>query len=247
MRWVNPEVVDLQSLEEGDVDGAVQAIRSASLRELQNENFLREEFLPYLGFNGEALSEFPESLYQWCGKGVRSWQYPVQFSRYLCYLSGRKINSYVEIGCRHGGTFIIVTEYIRRFHDLNLAVAMDIQALPIMQDYASKTVGVEYRIANSQTREARSYLGSHRWDLAFVDGDHSYSGCMGDFLAVRDNAKTIVLHDVASDACPPVMQAWQEIRRVTPSQRVFEAVDQYKEVLSRTGARFLGIGVVEMM
>ena len=178
MRWVNPPVFDVEPLPEGDVDGAVREIRSASLRELRNEAFLREEFLPRLGLNGEILSEFPEALHPWCDKGIRSWQYPTQFAPYLCYLADRDIRSYVEVGCRHGGTFIIVLEYIRRFSDLTRAVALDIVETPIMRDYASKIAGVEYRICSSLTAEARCYLGSCRWDLAFIDGDKQLRGLL---------------------------------------------------------------------
>lgn len=246
MRWVNPPVFDVEPLPEGDVDGAVREIRSASLRELRNEAFLREEFLPRLGLNGEILSEFPEALHPWCDKGIRSWQYPTQFAPYLCYLADRDIRSYVEVGCRHGGTFIIVLEYIRRFSDLTRAVALDIVETPIMRDYASKIAGVEYRICSSLTAEARCYLGSCRWDLAFIDGDHSYEGCSSDFAAVKDNAKLIGLHDIVSDVCPGVVRMWREICHVTPHRRLFQAVDQYIEVKQRTCNRYLGIGVVDM-
>lgn len=173
MRWVNPAILGVEVLAEGDVDGAVREIRSASLRELRDEAFLREELLPRLGLNGEVIQEFPQELYPWCGKGIRSWQYPTQFAAYLRYLADRDIRSYIEIGCRHGGTLIIVVEYIRRFADLTRAVALDIVETPIMRDYVSKTVGIDYRICDSTSPAGRSYIGSCRWDLALIDGDHS--------------------------------------------------------------------------
>jgi hypothetical protein len=235
----------IQPLEDGDVDGAIRMLRGASLRDLRNEAFLREEFLLALGLNGEILDEFPHQLYPWCGRGIRSWQYPIQFAKYLVHLSTKNIKSYVEIGCRYGGTFIIVVEYLRRFNDLYLAAALDVEHADIMAAYAKRTIGIEYRITNSRDSEAVSYLGSMQWNLAFIDGDHSYEGCFGDFRALRDGASIIGLHDITSDACPGVGRAWQEIKRVVPASRLFEATDQYLNVRDRTAKRFLGIGLVD--
>ncbi len=245
MRWNNVMAGEVQSLAEGDVAGAVRMLRTASLRELRDEVFLREEFLLALGLNGEILNEFPEQLYPWCGRGIRSWQYPIQFAKYLTYLSEQGVRSYVEIGCRYGGTFIIVVEYLRRFSDLYLAVAMDVERAAIMSAYAASTIGVDYTIADSRRPETVAYLGSLAWDLAFIDGDHSYEGCCSDFEAVKERSTLVGLHDIASSACPGVVRAWQEIRRVMPASRRFEAVDQYRDVRDRTQKTFLGIGVVD--
>lgn len=236
---------DVTALREGDVAGAITMLRTASLRELRDEAFLREEFLLALGLNGEALHQFPEGLYPWCGKGIRSWQYPIQLAPYLVFLSGRDIRSYVEIGCRHGGTFIIVVEYLRRFSDLYRAAALDLTQAIIMESYARQTSGVEYRIGDSQTPEVKAWLDSVPWDLAFVDGDHSHEGCASDYDAVKRRSKLVALHDIASSECAGVVHTWAGIKRVMPEARLFEAVDQYREVRDRTGAPWLGIGVVD--
>lgn len=233
------------ALAEGDIDGVVRTLRTASLAELRDERLLRDELLPCLGLNGENLWEFPEALYPWCGKGVRSWQYPAQFARYLAFLSGRDIRSYLEIGCRFGGTFIIVVEYLRRFADLRRAVALDIEPTGIMAAYAAATEGVEYQIADSTSPEMVARLGAADWDLAFIDGDHSYEGCRRDYETVRQRARLVALHDIASAACPGVFRTWQEIRRVMPARRTFEAIEQYREVFARQRATYLGIGVVD--
>jgi hypothetical protein len=246
MHWYDVQATKLRPLPDGDVAGAIGMIRAAPLRDLANERFLVEEFLPQLGLNGEILEEFPEQLYPWCGHGIRSWQYPVQFARYLRFLAGQRIRSYVEIGCRFGGTFIIVVEYLRRFEDLSLAVAMDITPTDAMARYAASTDGVQYRVGDSADPLAVAYLGSRRWDLAFIDGDHSYAGCRSDFMAVKNHARLVGLHDIANAHCPGVVQNWQEISAILPRARLFEAVDQYADVRARTGKTFLGIGVAEL-
>jgi len=64
----------------------------------------------------------PDELYQFCGRGLHYWQYPNQFSKYLVRLSQFKVESYLEIGVRHGGTFVITVEYLSRFHPLKCAI-----------------------------------------------------------------------------------------------------------------------------
>ncbi len=108
-------------LEAGDVGQAVAELRAAPIDLLLNEDWLEREFLLRLGLNDEMLEEFPAALYPWCGRGVKSWQYPRQFSRYLRFLADKQIQSYVEIGSRHGGTFIITAEYLDRFAGLHHA------------------------------------------------------------------------------------------------------------------------------
>ena len=73
MNWKDVIVGEVAPLAEGDVDGAIQLLRSASVSELRDVVFLQEELLPTLGLNGEILDEFPRQLYPWCGRGIRSW------------------------------------------------------------------------------------------------------------------------------------------------------------------------------
>lgn len=245
MRWSEVDAAGVVPVADGDMHGVISLIRGASLRELRDARFLERELLLQAGLNNEILREFPSELYPFCGQGIRSWQYPMQFSRYLVFLSERNLRSYVEIGCRFGGTFIICVEYLRRFSDLALACAFDIEPSELMTRYARTTVGVEYRIESSTSPDTIAYLGSHPWSLALIDGDHSYDGCRRDYISVRHRASLIALHDVVSDVCPGVCQMWTEIKAIVPRSRIFEAVDQYREVREKTNSNFLGIGVVD--
>jgi hypothetical protein len=226
------------------VDLVLAEIRQAPLEKLRDPLWLQYQLLPRLGLNGELLNEFPEELYPWCGFGVRSWQYPSQFSRYLVSLSNKQIKTYLEIGCRHGGTFIITVEYLKRFNHVQIACAMDIEDSAIMREY-KKEPGVAYALTSSLSGEGKRLIQGMRWDLALIDGDHEYTACATDYDTVRDHARVIALHDIVSDVCPGVKQLWGELKRTVPVLRREEFVDQYENVAGRTGQKFLGMGVVD--
>jgi cephalosporin hydroxylase len=227
-----------------DLTVAVNAIRGASLPELKDAAYLERTLLPGLGLNDEVLREFPEHLYPWCGFGLRSWQYPCQFAQYLTFISDKNIRTYAEIGVRHGGTFIITLEYLRRFNAIQLAYAVDIEPSPLLSVYASMNPDVTYQIGSSRSQPVTTFLHGRPWDLVLIDGDHSSEGCRLDFECVRHGAGLVALHDICSDSCPGVVEVWQLIRQTTPASRLTEFVTQYDDVFRRTGGSFLGIGIV---
>ena len=116
-----------------DLAQAISAIRSSPLDKLSDAKWLEDDLLLRLGLHANTVDEYPASLRPWCGQGLQSWQYPNQFSKYLVFLSS--IKSYLEIGCRHGGTFIITLEYLKRFNKFDKAIAIDIVDSPQMRKY----------------------------------------------------------------------------------------------------------------
>jgi hypothetical protein len=230
----------------GEIDQAVYEIRKAPLERLTDKSWLENWLLLRLGLNNEILHEFPKFLYPWCGHGIMSWQYPSQFSKYLVWLSQRKIGNYVEIGARRGGTFIITVEYLRRFNPIEHALAMDIVEQPIMRAYTKTAEGCSYALLDSKSAEAKTLLQSRYWDLALIDGDHSASGFWSDFAVLRDHSRIVAAHDVASDLFPHLKQFQAAVTRLLPTHKVFSALDQYDEVKARTGKSFLGLVAAEI-
>jgi hypothetical protein len=70
---LHPSAIDLQR---------IGLLRQASREELADPAALERRILE-LGLDDEALAEFPPELHNRCGRGLRIWQYPVQFSKYL--------------------------------------------------------------------------------------------------------------------------------------------------------------------
>ena len=83
-----------------------------------------------------------------------------------------------------------------------------------------------------------------RPDLIFIDGDHSYEGVKSDYEISKNSGHMFVFHDIVSDACPGVKQFWSELKNSEKDvYNFFEFTEQYDEVVTETGQRFLGIGV----
>ncbi len=109
-----------------------------------------------------------------------------------------------------------------------------------MPDEAGKFAGVECKTALLDTMQelrqkgfdAGSYFGdSHsmeaadwawhdmpegRYDLVFIDGDHSYEGVEKDFLTYGAMGKIIAFHDIVNDGTPGVKQFWDELKTKYP-------------------------------
>ena len=223
----------------------VSKIREKSQSYLSDPKRLETELLPELGLNNEHLPEFPEELYKYCGYGLFFWQYPNQFGKYLAQLSQWRISSYLEIGVRHGGTFIITAEYLRRFHPLERAYGVDILNSPSVLRYRRFNPKTDFLNLDSRSSRFADFLNRQPpFDLVFIDGDHSEAACRNDFLRVKDHANIVALHDIASDICPGVCKVWNEVKTQHGNEyRFFEFRDQYASVLTRTGKSYLGIGI----
>jgi len=212
---------------------------------LSDSLLLEAQILPALGFNNEKLEEFPQELFPFCGKGLRHWQYPNQFGEYLVLLSKLKPASYLEIGVRHGGTFIITLEYLKKFVPVKKAVAIDIAYPPSLASYKKINNASRFYQLNSQTEDFKKFLEKEKhFDLVFIDGNHEEAACVNDFYNIKDIANIIVLHDIVSDVCPGVVNSWAFIKKKYAAEFIFfEFTKQYESVKQKTRQSFFGIGL----
>ena len=229
---------------ENEIDvGLIRLIREKDKEYLSNSVKVESGLLTSLGLNNEFIHEYPSSLHGFCGVGLRSWQYPNQFSKYLVHLSKYKIESYMEVGVRHGGTFIITTEYLNKFHPIKKALAVDINPCPAVNQYRDKyNKSAEFWKINSQSFKFEGFCNHcNGIDLVMIDADHADLCIRKDFANVQKMAKIIALHDISNDACSAVSKLWKELKKDTNRYEVFEFVDQYP---CFKGKNYFGTGVL---
>ena len=220
-------------------------IRTAPLERLQDAEYLETMLLPLLGLSADGPHVFPESLQQFLGRGLRHWQYPNQFSKYLVALSRERIQTYLEIGVQHGGTFAITVEYLARFNPLKAAYAVDVNRVPSLKEYAKNNPAIHLLREDSGSERFREFVQRRGpFDLGLIDGDHSEEACRRDFESIRERARVIALHDIVEPHFPGVGKVWAEIQRRYAGQFSFtEYVEQYPDVRQRLGYDSLGIGL----
>lgn len=211
-----------------------------------NSEFIEKTLLPYLGLNNENLHEQPQELsdYFGGGLGLKIWQYPNQFGPYLSFISqyASKINTYIEVGCRHGGTFVTHVEFLLFLNSgFTQGTAIDIiECPPLISNYIQFNTNTEFRNLNSLSDEYKNFVSTKHFNLAFIDGDHSYEGVKKDAENLRPYSDIQVFHDISSDACPGVFQYWEELKNtMSDVYDFYEFTNQYESV----SGSFLGIGV----
>lgn len=215
---------------------------------LRQSEFIEHILLPMLGLNDENINEQPKELIKHLGGGLglKIWQYPNQFSKYASLIAenAHRINSYIEIGCRHGGTFIFHTEMLRLVNAAGFkkSVAVDIiEENELLQEYNSTSNSLSsFMRCNSGTQEFKDFISKNKFDLVFIDGDHSYLGVKNDAEISFNSSNIQVFHDISSDPCPGVKQFWEEHKSMhSKTHDFYEFTEQYDSV----DGNFLGIGV----
>jgi hypothetical protein len=136
-------------LEGIEVDKALKNLdwmRETSLEKSKDIQFL-EKFIiiSRLHASGENRSrhsmdyEWPKSLDAYASKGLQIWQYPIQFSKYLVFLSQFQIKSHLEIGVAHGGAFIFSVEHLNRLNPSPKSYCIDgVAPSPLVKHYLKK-------------------------------------------------------------------------------------------------------------
>lgn len=231
------------------VDYLVEVFQKLNESQLSDPNFMENFIIREVGLNNELLTEQPEELKEYYGKGLYVWQNPMQFSKFLVWLfhNGRNYKSYIEVGCRWGGTFIVISELLRKINpDFQTATAADlIDKSPFIERYQLITndnpnFKVQYFQGSSTSTEFKNFYNELKPDIAFVDGDHSLKGALKDHLLVRSHAKIIVHHDVYSDSCADTTMLWQSLKELESTKENVEFIDQHDSV----AGKYLGIGVL---
>lgn len=229
----------LKRLHAAPIDlGRVALIREASLDQLSSPVGLQKLLLE-LGLNDEGMHEVPQALHPHCGQGLRIWQYPIQFSRYLAATSQLKVRSYLELGIRHGGAFVATVEYLERFGPpLDFAVAVDLLPCPSMDEYRKLNPRASFERLNTQSPALAALVERLGFiDLVFIDSHHEEGQCRRELEMLLPRAGMIALHDIVNRDWPGIGAVWEELKAAR-THRCYEFTEQYGDL-----GPYMGIGL----
>jgi len=231
-----------------NVDNFVKRFRELPDNLLFDEEHMYMFVLENVGLNKESLGELAPELSQYFGTGLYIWQNPKQFTKYIIWLlqNAKNYNSYLEIGSRWGGTFIVTCEVLRRANpNFKYAIAVDlINKPPFIKHYEeiAKNDGIEiiYFKGSSTSDEFIKLAEMYKPDISLIDGDHSIAGALKDHMLMRRFSKIIVHHDICSDTCPESTLLWNSLKELESEKKHIEFIEQYQSLKGN----YFGIGVL---
>lgn len=226
------------------IKNLVTIIRKTPFEKLTDTSYLENVLLLELGLNDVNLYEFPSHLSQYYGKGFKAWEYPVQFAKFLVSLSNLSLNNYLEINVGRG-TFIIVSEYLKRFNPNIKTYAINPQYSLMMDIYTNDINPDAELILDFNTSKRFLDISATEWDIAFIDGDRTFEGITSQYNLIKNNSNILIFQDIINDACPGVVSLWNILKKVYyKKNKIDEFTEQYEEVTKRQNRKYMGLGVI---
>lgn len=232
------------------IEQAIQSVKDFNFLTATQKEI--EEILPTFGMNDEQTFELPKDFEPYMGWGIKFWQNPRQLSKLITQIRNYEVNSYLEIGVRWGGTFIIMNEVLKHTDPYIQSFANDfIEESEILKTYQKMFSvhghGFSYLRMDSNFPYFFYNIGPmiHKpqptIDMVFIDGCHMYWCIKEDYQrALNLGAKYIIFHDIVSQTSKPSAIAWNDIKK--KHRKTYEFIDQYDSIKGK----YMGIGVIEI-
>lgn len=206
-------------------------LRCLSLDDLRNPgvvaNLVRAFGIVQWGppvFGDEEIFKNPDA------ETVGIYQTPTQIAPALVYLSEFKTKSYLEIGVFQGGNFLFVSEYLKRFNPSIQCLGIDPTGYlnPKVREIIELSDWMRFASVTS------NQIAGRKFDLVFIDGDHSKEWVEADYNNVGRHAKICMIHDINEESCPDVAAFWKGL-----------SGDKIEFIETPSGRPLQGIGIVK--
>jgi hypothetical protein len=160
-------------------------------------------------------------------------QTPDQIAQALVYLSAFKINSFCEIGVCYGGNFLFSSEYLRRFNPDIKCLGVD----PTNYLHAEIREIIDLSDWMRFVSLTSDQLAGRKFDLVFIDGDHTTPWITKDWENMGKFAKFCMFHDLQDPLWPDVGAFWIGLKSIPRKERV-EFLDCHSDRATH------GIGII---
>jgi predicted O-methyltransferase YrrM len=152
---------------------------------------------------------------------LRLQQVPEEYAGLAELVMNLAPRSYLEVGIGNGGSWLTMSYLNRSTLELSHAVdnlsytfaGQSHDEVLFIRDYLMGHIS-DVRFYHQNSGEFFQHCG-HKYDVAFIDGDHSYVGVRNDYLdAIRyvNPGGIMIFHDVNSQAAPGVAHFWDEVK-----------------------------------
>ena len=220
---LNPQVHYLNlTTDDLKLIGCLEVLKNVPIEALKNIDFI-EEIIKKVGLKPDPDFGYGQNN-QFTNKYCGFWQVPRQLAECLVVLSNYPIDSMIEIGTCDGWTFCFMSAYLSRFSSKFRAVAVDISDQFKLYPIFSKYLPIEYYIGLT----SYDFVGNS-FDLAFIDGDHSFDWVFRDYSNVGKRAKYVMFHDInnkyvdlANITNGGVRRFWNELKYSQPNSKFYE-------------------------
>jgi hypothetical protein len=208
MRWKNLAKEMIGKAYHQRLIAGVRIILDSDLADLRDPEFVAD-VIRGIGLRGDRrrLYGMDNSYANRFGPGL--WQIPRQMAGALVSLSSQSVRRALEVGTCDGWTSAVMAAYLRRFHPDLRFVTVDIAGRFALHARVNQLVPIEYHAAGT----AEDFRGE-RFDLVFIDGNHSYEWVKRDYDVVGQSASLCMFHDIDDQnvGAENVPRFWKELK-----------------------------------
>lgn len=213
--------------------GVLNTILTTDIKNLKDETFL-VDLIRQWGVHNDPVIDFGQVNHPYRSDfGVL--QQPEQLAPALIFLSDKKINSYCEVGIFSGSNLVFVSAYLLRFNPKLKPTGVDTGRHLDQRVFNDLPFKVEFILGTSDKVKGR------RFDLVFIDADHTYKWVEKDYNNVGKYAKICMMHDIQDEYVV-------KERDNAGSKKFWEEMKTTKEKVEflahPDGLKVLGIGVL---
>ncbi len=169
---------------------AVHRILDAGEAELRDRNFLLSCVLQFgLAYKDwRGLAAFTEAMNP-VDYGML--QVPTEFADYLLLAGAGRPASAIEIGVYRGATAYFAAAYLSRLNPELVYTAVDVVDHLVDFDYFAAILPIV-----KAAPATSGHFAGQSFDLAFIDGSHSYDDSRRDWLHVGRSSGVVAFHDI---------------------------------------------------